>query len=436
MQILQINNFYPFDTIGDNKKQTGFHYPYGGTETVIKSTAHLLEANGHKAIFFSMQHPENLYCETSEYFVSYVDFNARYNIVEQLKVAGRILYSLDSRKNLSELLDRYPVDIAHLHTINHHISPSILHELKKRKIPMVMTLHDYKMVCASYSMLVDGRPCEACCGGKYFKAIFKRCVKDSFAKSALAALEMYLHHKILDIFDKVDVFVSPSLFLKNKIIGMGFKKDIVYLPNFIDIKKFEGIEGEDTESHSGDSIVYFGRLSPEKGLWTLLEAAKLLSYDIEGKKIEIKIIGDGPIIDKLRLKASVEGINNVKFLGYMKGEFLYQEIKRSLAVVLPSECYENNPMSVLESFASGIPVIGSRMGGIPELVIDGVTGFTFEAGNAHDLKSKVELLMKDKIASNKLGKNARKLIENKFNAEIYFENLMRIYEKVLKKYGN
>src|SRR4030066_2311129 len=248
-----------------------FHYLRGGSEAVYFGTANLLESHGHRSLFFSMHHPENLPCETGQYFMPYVDLNTNGNgLMGQLKAAGRILYSFDAKRRLSTLLEKHPVDIAHLHNIHHQISPSILHELKNRKIPVVMTLHDYKMVCTSYSMLVNGRVCEACYGGKYYEAIKKGGLKGSLVKSGLAALEMYLHHTILDIYNNVNVFISPSLFLKDKLAEMGFKKEVVHLPNFIDAGRFEKfISREDKRENS---VVYFGRLSQEKGLWTLIDA--------------------------------------------------------------------------------------------------------------------------------------------------------------------
>ena len=407
-----------------------FHYLRGGSEMVYFGTANLLEHYGHKSLFFSMYHSENLPSETSNYFMPYVDLINSNGMISQLKTAGRILYSFDAKKRLSKLLDKHQVDVAHLHNIHHQISPSILHELKKRKIPVVMTLHDYKMVCASYSMLANDKPCEACSGGRYLNAFKNRCVKESMTKSALAALEMYLHHNILDIYSNVDVFISPSLFLKNKLKEMGFKKELTHLPNFIDIKKFEQIR-EDKEDKQKISVVYFGRLSPEKGLWTLLEAAKMISTNVE-----VTIIGDGPIKKELEEKVKKEGIGNIEFLGYLKGEALYKEIKKSKAIVMPSEWYENNPMSVLEAFALGKPVIGSRIGGIPELVKDNETGLTFEPGNAEDLKEKIKAILLDNSFLKKMGENARRFVETELNPEKHYQKLMEIYQMAMNSHGS
>lgn len=410
-----------------------FHYIVGGAEVIYFRTANILEKHGHNSFYFSMRNPDNLPCETAEFFVPYIDLDKAKDIRSQIKAAGNILYSLKARRLLSRLLDRYSVDIAHIHTIHRQMSPSILHELKKMRIPVVMTLHEYKMVCSACNLLFHEKPCEACAGGRYFNSIKLKCIKDSHVRSALAFVEMYLHHKVLDIYKNVDIFISPSHFLKNKLKEMGFKKEIFYLPNFIDIKKFEKFKFEEkiTKGDNSISIVYFGILEPWKGLLTLLEAAKLISYKHKNREIEIKIIGDGPMREKLQEKVKVEGIRNVSFLGYMKGEDLFQEIKNASAVVLPSICYENNPLSVIEAFAMGKPVIGARLGGIPELVKDNETGLTFESGNPDDLYVKIEYCInnKEKIAG--MGRNARTYVEQELNAEKYYEKLMEIYKKVM-----
>ncbi len=410
-----------------------FHYLKGGSERSYFGTADVLIRHGHNAIFFSMSHHDNLPCSTSDYFMPDVDLNSNdRNPINQLKIALRVLYSFESKRRLSRLLDGCPVDIAHLHNIHHQISPSILHELKRRKIPIVMTLHDYKMVCASYSLLANERPCEVCCEKKYLKAVSRRCVKNSYTKSILAAIEMYLHHKLLDIYDTVDTFISPSLFLKNKLEEMGFKKQIIHLPNFV--KNFEnGEERIDERNRKGISVVYFGRLSREKGLLTLLKAVKLLQ-DNNTVAIKVNIIGEGPLKDILKKTVEREKIHDVQFLGYMKNEALYREIKRSMVVILPSEWYENNPISVLESFALGKPVIGTKIGGIPELVKNGITGLIFEPGNARDLAEKIKYALNNPEKMVTMGETARSFAEQELNAEKYYQGLMKIYRSVIEKH--
>lgn len=378
-------------------------------------TARLLEAKGHKVSFLSMHHPQNLPSPYSRYFVSQVDYDQPGNILWQFETAARVLYSREAKRRMEELVEAEEPDIVHLHNIHHQISPSILHSLKKRRIPVVMTLHDYKMVCPAYELFVHNGVCEKCRGGRYYWCLFRRCLKGSVPKSALAVLEMYLHHRALRIYNLVDIFAAPSVFLSNKLQAMGFKGRIIHLPNFMDATKVSPSFG-----WKETTFVYFGRLSGVKGLFTLLDAAR-------GLDAGFKIIGDGPAAEDLRRKAEDEGLGNVHFLGYRSGKELQEEIRDAMAVVLPSEWYENNPRSVIEAFALGKPVIGARIGGIPELVRDGETGLTFEPGNAQDLQVKIQYLITHPDTVREMGVKARRFVEEKLAPGIHYQGLMKVY---------
>ncbi|MFQ6082628.1 MAG: glycosyltransferase family 4 protein [Candidatus Aminicenantia bacterium] len=399
-----------------------FFFLKGGAETSFFDTAEILQANGHKVVFFSMMHLENLDSLYSKYFVSRIDFENISSFIHKIKASGRILYSLEARKKLEELMKKEKPDITHLNNIHHQISPSILHTLKKYNLPIVMTLHDYKIVCPVYTMFSKGRTCEKCKGRKYYNCVLMRCCKDSYLKSFLNTLEMYLHHSILHIYDLVDVFISPSKFLKDKIVEMGFNAKVFHLPNFINVNDFIP-----SYTWNENTIVYFGRLSYEKGLVTLLSALK-------GLDIKCKIIGDGSLKESLKLKVKSEKIHNIEFLGYKFGDELRNEIKSSACVVLPSNWYENNPRAILEAFALGKPVIGSRIGGIPELVKDYKTGLTFEPGNPNDLREKILYLFNNLDKMIEFGKNARKFVEKNFNPEKYYQELMKIYRIAIEKH--
>ena len=405
MKILLINKYF---------------YPKGGAENSFFQTAKLLERYGHSISFFSMQDERNLPTEYSRYFVSRVEYD-KPGVGQSIKAAGRLLYSWESRRNIERLIQDQKPDLAHLNNIYHQISPSILHSLKKFCVPVVMTLRDYKIVCASYSMIADGKICEACKDGRHYQCFLKKCVKDSRVKSLLNTLEMYLHHKILRIYDLVDVFISPSRFLKDKMQAMGFKGRIEVLPNFVDHGDFLPRYGA-----AERLICYVGRLSKEKGVATLIDAMKLLPG------VQLKVIGDGPLRGKLEEKCRKEGIKNVVFLGYQTGEDLKREMSNPLFVVIPSEWYENNPRSVIEAFALGKPVVGARIGGIPELVKGGETGLLYESGNVEDLRDKIEALLKDKERIEFMGRNARKFVETELNTDLHYEKLMKIYQSVMK----
>lgn len=395
-----------------------FFYLKGGSEYVFFEEGKLLESRGHKVVFFSMQNPKNLPSEHKGYFTSNVDYE-KGKLKDKIDAALKLLYSFEAKRKIEQLIKQERPDIAHLHNIYHQISPSILHSLKKYRIPIVMTLHDYKMVCASYLLFADGRPCEACMGERYYNCFLKACVKDSRAKSFLNTIEMYLHHKMLRIYGLVDVFISPSKFVKHKLERMAFKRKIIHLPNFIKCDEIINPQFSAGEK----SIVYFGRLSPEKGLFTLLKAVK-------GLDVVLKIIGVGPAEESLRLKAKNEKLTNINFLGYMIGEELKDEIAKSMFAVLPSECYENNPRSVIEAFALGKPVVGARIGGIPELVKDKVTGSTFKAGDVKDLREKIEQLINSPDKITEMGKNARAFVEQELNPEKHYQRLMEIYRRI------
>lgn len=398
-----------------------FLYFHGGAEISTFATGKLLSEKGHKVYYWGMEHPENPYYRYKKYFVSYIDYNKPVGILQRLKFALNILYSFEAKNKVSHLLKEIKPDIVHLNNFAHELSPSILDVFDKYDIPSVMTMRDYKLVCPAYIMLSRGKPCERCRNGRYYHCFLKRCTKGSVLKSLGSTIEMYLHHKVLHIYDKINTFISPSRFLMEKVKEMGFVGRLVYLPNFVDTRELKPRYTWDEES-----IVYAGRLSYEKGITTLIEACK-------GIGTRLKIIGDGPLKENLEERVRTLGIKNVDFLGYRKGGELKEEIRRSMFVVLPSECYENNPRIVIEAFALGKPVVGARIGGIPELVIDWKTGLIFEPGNSKDLRDKIILMLENSDKIPRMGRNGRAFVEQKLNPDIHYERLMEIYKMAMKK---
>lgn len=396
-----------------------FLYPKGGDAISTLQTGKLLLEKGHTVFYWGMKHPSNPDYPYCDYFVDNVNYDLDLSIKQKISIFLKILYSFEAKRKIEKLLRTIKPDIVHLNNFAHQISPSILDVFKKYDIPTVMTICDYKLVCPTYSMLLNGKPCEKCRNGKYYWCFLRKCTKESYTKSLITTIEMYIHHKILHIYDKIDVFISPSRFLREKLKEMGFKRNIFYLPNFVNLEEYQP-----EYNYSNATICFFGRLSKEKGLFTLLNSMDKIDA-------KLKIIGDGPIRGSLESKVKNLGLNNVYLLGYKSGDELKNEIKNSIAVILPSECYENNPRAVLEAFALGKPVIGARIGGIPELVKVGVTGYTFEPGNAEDLRNKIECLLKNSDLVIEMGKNARTFVEKNFNAEKHYQELIKIYQMVI-----
>jgi len=394
MKIILVNNFKKIK---------------GGAEISLWQTKKLLKKRGHKVLTFGSE-----------------------DVAEEIKLNPfELLYSFPAKRKLDEILTKFQPDIVHLNNIYHHLSPSIIDVFKKKKIPVVLTLRDYKLICAIYKLWRQGKVCEEC-SRQNFKSILKNnChLKGYLGESLLLWAEMMLHHKILKIYDKIDIFTAPSRFLIKKFKQMGFKRKIFYLPNFVphDVILIRQLAEKDLASEVSDkknSIIYFGRLTPEKGVETLIEAVKDLP-------VKLKIIGDGPIKKDLRFKIYELGLKNVELLGWMTGNKLRNEIRRSLFTVLPSLWYENNPRSILESFALGKPVIASNIGGIPELVKDSYNGLLFRPGDNNDLREKIIWLISHSQSRLRMGKRGYELVKEKYNEEIHYQNLMKIYKSLLR----
>lgn len=402
MKILSINKFY---------------WKKGGSETVFFGEKSLLERHGHTVVPFSMQGSRNLPSDYAKYFVSESNYEQG-GLKNKVKMAMNIIYSFEARRNMKNLLGVYQPDIAHFHIFQHQISPSVFTPLKKKNIPLILTLHDLKPICPSYLSYTKNNVCEKCYGQNFYQCTLNKCTKNSYAKSFINTLEMYLHYG-LGFYQNVDKYIAISQFHRNKMLANGFsEKQISYLPNFIETKSYP------LSFENDGSIFYFGRLSEEKGVSILLKAAKLCP------DLKFIIAGTGP--SEYELKQEAKSLHNVEFVGFQSGQALLDLIAKSLCTILPSKCYENCPMSILESFAMGKPVIGSRIGGIPELIDEGRDGFTFEVGNVQDLVNKI-ITLKDytKQQLQELAQYARNKIEQRFSPEQHYERLIQIYGEVL-----
>jgi len=398
-----------------------FLYPKGGDAISTLSTGQLLTDRGHQVVHWGMKHPLNPDYPHQELFVDHVDLLQGEGGGRQLRTAMNILYSFEAKRKIRKLIERERPDIAHLNNFAHQISPSILDALWDAGIPTVMTMRDYKLVCPVYSLLCHGVPCDRCSGGRYYHCLLNKCTQNSRARSLVNTIEMYLHHKILHIYDKLDLVIATSQFIADKHKAMGLRNEIVRLPNFIDVD-----EWRPEDLPTDHSIVYLGRLTPEKGLNTLLKA-------VQGLDVPLKIIGEGPMKPELEQIVARNGMRNVTVLGHMGGSGLRREISRSLATIVPSECIEAFGRTIIESFALGRPVVGARIGGIPELVVDGETGFTFEPGNPEDLRAKIGTLLSSSGRREQFGRNARARVEREMNRDAHYEQLMQIYAKARLK---
>ena len=363
-----------------------YHYLRGGDSQHALKLAALLEKEGHEIHFFAMRSENNLPCMDEEYFVSEIDYREalKKTLMNSFRVVRRSIYSMESRNKIAKLLDTIKPDIAHLHSFLPHISVSILPELKKRKIPVVWTLHDYKKLCPN-SLFYNGKTiCEDCRDKNYVHVVLKRCKKGSIAASIMA----YLEAKITDCirYDRyIDKYLAPSTFLRNKFIEYGHEPSkVIGLPNFIETDTIT------PQYNHRKYLLFIGRLEREKGLSTLLRAFAEAAGSVEG--LRLKIAGMGSMEHELKNLIARMDLPGVTLIGFKQGTELQDTIQNAKAIVVPSECYENYPYSCLEAMAYGKPIIGSKIGGIPEQIQDNLTGFLFEPFDYKDLAKKIKLV--------------------------------------------
>ncbi|MHB0976430.1 MAG: glycosyltransferase [Candidatus Aquicultorales bacterium] len=391
-----------------------FHYVRGGAERVALEEQELLKGRGHKVYPFSMRHGENRSSATERFFVSNVDFGAAGGGLAKVRASARVIYNLEAKRKIKALVDEVKPDVAHLHNICHQLSPAVIDGLRQSRLPVVMTLHDYKLICPNQVLFVDGRTCERCGGKSFYNAVFHRCTKGSAAASLVNCVEMYLH-KALETYGRgVQVFISPSAFLIDKLREHGFAHPrLMHIPNFVDPGSFKVSSGRP------GCFVYVGRLSGGKGLLTLVRAAARLP------SIRLDLIGEGPLRESLEASKPA----NVTLHGHLSPRRLRSMVEKAAAVVLPSEWYENCPMVVLEAFAMGKPVIASRIGGIPELIEDEVDGLLFDPGDDEALESRILRIASFPDEAGEMGRAGRRKAEIRYSPENHYERLIDAYEE-------
>lgn len=336
-----------------------FYYPRGGDCIVVLNTEALLRNHGLEAEVFAMQYPDNLPARYQSMFASEVSFGGGVgNMVAGLK---RTLGMGDVRASFEAVLDEFKPDVVHLHNIHSYLSPVVGEIAHRRGIRVVWTLHDYKLLCPRYDCLLDGKPCELCFTGGKHHVLSHKCMKGSLPASMVAWLEAAKWTRA-SLERNTDVFVCPSLFMAQKMQDGGFDPaKLKVLNNFLDPEKLRLYEGLDNSGGKQDYYCYVGRLSKEKGVEDLLAVASRLPY-------RLKVAGGGPLEDELRARYAT--CDNIEFLGMLEAKKVARLLSASRLSVVPSQWYENNPLSVVEALCAGTPVAGSRIGGIPELIDD------------------------------------------------------------------
>jgi len=358
-----------------------FYYPRGGDCVVVLNTEALLRENGVEAQVFAMEYPQNLPAHYGSMFASGVSFDG--GMRGKLRALQRTLGMGDIKSSFEAVLDDFKPDVVHLHNIHSYLSPVVGELAHQHGARVVWTLHDYKLLCPRYDCLLGGKPCEKCFGGHKHHVLTHRCMKGSMAASGVAWLEaMKWNRRRLE--KSIDAFVCPSEFMAGKMVEGGFDSGkIKVLNNFLDPVKLEQYQSLDSNAARDDYYCFVGRLSAEKGIEDLLETASRLPY-------RLKVAGSGTLEPAMRIKYA--DCPNIEFLGMLDAAQVARLLAHARFSIVPSQWYENNPLSVVESLSAGTPVAGSQMGGIPEL-IDSTNGIVFQAFDKETLSTAITMSM-------------------------------------------
>ncbi len=392
----------------------------GGTERYYFDLGNLLESNGHKVAYFSMQDKNNLPSVWNKYFVSYVDIT-KTGFKNSIKKLMRMPYSIEARFKIGKLLNDFKPDIVHINNIYLFISPSILGEIKRRGIPIVQTIHDYQLISPVSNLYYKGQICEITKKHKYYKALANR--KSGLYMTTLLSVASAYSQYLFKFFERnVDFFITPSKFLQKKLAEYDFTpRNITYIPNFTSFPL------STKNKKRGGYVLFFGRIDEAKGVMFLLEVIKKLP------KIKFVYLGN---FANSKLKKEIMNfikdnkLKNIKIKSHLDAGKLRKVVLNSRFTITPSLWYENQPYTVIESYSCGKAVIGSKIGGIPEIIKSGKTGLLFKPGNTVDCAAKITTLWNNSKLLQKFGKNTMKEYK-KYAPGTYYKKLMIIYKKVI-----
>ncbi|MFA7319477.1 MAG: glycosyltransferase [Parcubacteria group bacterium] len=402
MKILEINKF---------------NFANAGADKHFLDLVKLLRAKGNDVAVFAMDHSRNEFSPWKKYFLSYVGYNHNDSTLwQKIKGAFRMFYSWEARRKIGKLLDDFQPDIVHIHNIYHQISPSILSEIKKRGLPIVMTVHDYALICPDYLMECNGKNWEEIKKGGWLSFVTNKCFKDSYVKSLIAILR-FNFHKYLDIYDKnIDLYISPSIFTKNILVQNGLAENkIIVLPHF---HTMELSDGCDKNANKERYVFYAGRISADKGVGELIGTFKKLeniTLYLAGKKDENFIL---------------EETENIKYIGFLSHKGIMRYIKNSLFVVSFSRLPETFGLVALEAASQAKPFIGFDSGAYGEIIEDGKDGYLCR--NTDEIREKIEKLSEDEGLRILFSRNALKKAE-RFDRRQYYLNIMDIFSDSSRK---
>ena len=397
-----------------------YSFPFSGTEVYLFELMNLLRSRGHKVALFSTADPRTEATPDQKWLLPHIDFkDSKQGILSRAQLAAHAIYSTEARRRLRQAIQEFQPDIAHVRNIYHHLSPSILWELRQQGIPVLYHLNDFKLLCPAYNLVSQGRACEQPCTGQYWRVFSQGCYAGPVSATAVLVAEAYVHHWLSTYQKCVDHFLTPSRFAKDLLVANGFDSNkISVLPHF------QNLAAEGVPAGTNALVLYFGRLSPEKGVADLIRAMQPLPH------VQLQIAGAGPERPGLEGLTEELGVSNVEFTGHVEGKKLEQMIAAAAFTVLPSHAYETLGKSILESYARGRAVIATDLGSRRELVHEQETGLLFETGNVRQLTEAISYLAQRPLLAQQMGAAGRRWVETHHSPESHYEQLMQLYEQM------
>jgi glycosyltransferase involved in cell wall biosynthesis len=387
MRILLIHNFYQ---------------QFGGADWIALKEKEYLERTDE--VFFYTKHNRDIETPT---------------LGKKLGFAANTLYNRRAGEEVREIVQQFAPDFVYLHNFYPLMSPAIVHALHAMRVPILQKFSDFRPICPNGLFFANGDICERCIHGNFFHTISQRCYKESYQLSSLYAASVALF-RMMGAIRKVDAYLFLTPFAQKKFVEAGVPAERTYItPNYIDASKVK------PSTEVGSYAAFLGRIAQEKGLWTLLRAFEMLPHR------RLKIAGRGPVEAELRQYVQQRGIQNIEFVGFKSDESKQEFLRNSAFLILPSECYEQMPISILEAFASGKPVVAADLGSIPYIVEDGKNGLLYKVGNATDLANKADFLLANPEMILRMGHYARHLIDTRYSPSHGRQLLVDIFQRVV-----
>lgn len=394
-----------------------FHFVRGGSDKYFIELTRLLLEKGHQVRTFASRHAQDI---ENGWKVSDLPVGVDTNGLGSFRNLVHFLYSAEARKKIEEGLLRFKPDIAHLHIYYGQLTASILSPLRRQSIPIVQTLHEYKLVCATHGLYSRGQFCDRCKGHAYWNALFEKCNRGSLPRTALSVVEAYVSATLGDK-TLIDRFIAVSEYQRMQLVRLGISPEkLRVVHHFAD-------PVEDPPKEFGEYFLYVGRMVKEKGLVLLLNAY----VKLKKPRPKLVLVGDGGDADLIRCEVQILGLkDDVVFMGHQKGKALSDLYRGCICVINPSLLNETFGLTVLESLANGRPVIVSRIGALPEVVRKDETGLLVQPGNANELTAAMEFMRKNMAEALQMGLAGWHSVKLNYSKETHYEKIREIYQEL------